>query len=611
MTQWKRLLAVLLALALLPCAALAEEEAFPVEDAVPELEEFDLPGEDDAGEAPLEIDADADAAVLAPADPDAMVSAPAGPVLTTATLTLGVKEKRQLTLASGASPESVGAVFTSSDRKIATVSASGVVKGKKKGKATITVKVGGVESSCAVTVRKAPKKVTLSAKKLTLGVDERATLTATIPNKSASLIRFTSSNSAVATVDDSGRVVARGKGKATITAKTFNGKKAKCKVTVKAAPTYVTANVGGTFLWVGRSMKIEPVLSPGSGGSVSIVSSNPSVVQISGRTARALAKGTATITLTTYNGQQAEIPLTVTKVPAYRALVIGEGSFPRSGLSRLPGGNDAALVTNMLKGVCGPSGAKWTVRSANNQTAEQIHSLIRSTFAGAELGDVSLFYISSHGDEDYEIGGPYSGYAGCLMVYPDYRYSNWYDRYTLTLGRLAGWLSEVPGQVIVLIDSCGSGAAVYGASGVSAPALSPEDFDDANVIDAPQFSPAAFDQAVVDAFRDLDKGVLAPGKGAFVLENKFFVLTASAYRESSWSNRKEYSYFTKWLTDGIKTKGKMPADSDKNKFTTLNELYNYLKKKAGKKVFTYKGTSYRQHVQVYPSGSAFELFYRK
>ncbi len=638
----KRLLAALLALILAAGLALAEEvsteETLAVEEAasqealvqeeapVAELEEFALPTDDaPADDAPAEpapeepLTGDPDAAVLAPEeapedapDPDAAVLAPAQPVLTVETLTLGVKEKARLTLANGAAPEDVGAVFTTSNAKVAAVNrSSGLVTGKRVGTATITVEVDGVCSSCAVTVRKAPRKITLPAKKLTLGVDEMAGLSAKLPKNTASAVTYTSSNEAVATVDAWGTVTARGTGKATITARTFNNKKAKCKVTVKAAPTYIASNLGQTALWVGRSVKIEPILSPGSSGAVSIVSSNPAVVQISGRTARALAKGSATITLSTYNGLRTEIPVNVTKVPVYRALVIGESTFPDSGMSNLPGDKDAAMMAKMLRTVRGPSGDKWTVKTATNQTAAQIHALIQTTFADAEVGDVSLFFISTHGDQDYQIGGRYSGYAGCLMTYPDNRYFNWYDRNAVTLGRLAGWLCEVPGQVIVMIDSCGSGAAIYGAAGVSAPPLNAEDVEAAQALEARVFSPEAFDQAVVDAFREVDKGVLAPGQGAFVLENKFFVLTASAYRETSWSLKNKYSYFTKWLTESIGARGRMPADANRNKYTTLNELYNAMKKKAGKKVFRYKGETYRQHVQVYPSGSAFELFYRK
>ena len=45
------------------------------------------------------------------------------------------------------------AVYTSSNKKIATVSSKGVIKAKKKGKATITVKVGKKKVKCKVTVK--------------------------------------------------------------------------------------------------------------------------------------------------------------------------------------------------------------------------------------------------------------------------------------------------------------------------------------------------------------------------------------------------------------------------------------------------------------------------
>ncbi len=649
-TLSKRLLALMMALLLCAGMATAEDlapaqdipaEAGPVEGVpaeaaepgeapVAEQGEFALPMEEPAGEAPTEgasaepapvADAapvaDPDAAVLAPEpdseiapDPDAMVSAPGDPVLAVDSLTLGVKEKVQLTLQSGALPRDVGGALTSSNPRIASVDAAGVVTAKKVGSATVTLDVGGIQSACAVTVMPAPKKIALSANKLSLGVGEAVALGASITPGTVSPIAFTSSNGNVASVDASGVIVAVGPGKCTVTASTCNGKKARCKVTVAAAPTSLAANVGPLSMWVGRSIRIEPILSPGSGGSVACVSADPGVVFVDGFTARAQAQGETTITLYTYNGLRTDIPVTVSRAPVYRALVIGEGTFPGTDMEDLPGKRDVALMVRMLSSVRGPADTGWAVQSATDLTAEQIHDAIRSAFAGAVDGDVSLFYISTHGDQEFEIGGRYSSYAGCLITYPDPRYDNWYDRNALTLGRLAGWLCEVPGQVIVMIDSCGSGAAIYGAPGVSAPAISAEDFDGVHVIETPAFSPEAFDQAVVDAFRDADKGVLGPGQGAFVLENKFFVLTASAYRENGWSIKNKYSFFTKWLTDGIKLKGRMPADANRNTYATLHEVFDFVRRRAEKKTFKYKGVKYKQHVQVYPANSGFELFHR-
>lgn len=91
---------------------------------------------------------------------------------------LYVSESLQLNV-TGAS-ESV--VWKSSDTKIATVSADGKVKAKKKGKVTITATLGGVTKSCALQVK---ASVTASKAKLTLaaGKKKKATVTLALGKK--------------------------------------------------------------------------------------------------------------------------------------------------------------------------------------------------------------------------------------------------------------------------------------------------------------------------------------------------------------------------------------------------------------------------------------------
>ena len=148
------------------------------------------------------------------------------------TVTLGVKETLVLqpTL-----PAKTHASFTWSvkNKKIATVSKDGVVKGVKAGSTTVTVKThNGKQATVTVKVLKAPGKVTLDKTSATLDVKQTLQLTAKLPSKTASQIKWTTSNAKVATVSDTGLVTGVAKGKATITATTFNGKKATCAVTV-------------------------------------------------------------------------------------------------------------------------------------------------------------------------------------------------------------------------------------------------------------------------------------------------------------------------------------------------------------------------------------------
>ena len=133
--------------------------------------------------------------------------------------------------------------WKSGNKKIATVSPSGVVTGKRAGTVTITAKAGdsagGVKkASCTVTVKEHPvQSVKLNKKKLTLKVGKKRKLLATIrpANASSRELTWKSSNPKVAKVDRFGTVTAVSKGKAVITAVSRSGnKKASCTVNVKS-----------------------------------------------------------------------------------------------------------------------------------------------------------------------------------------------------------------------------------------------------------------------------------------------------------------------------------------------------------------------------------------
>ena len=125
--------------------------------------------------------------------------------------------------------------WTSSNSKVAKVSKKGVVKALKKGTAIITVTTAnGKKATCKITVPAAPTKVTLNKKKATLKVGKKLTLKATLtPTKAKTALTWTSSNKKVATVSKKGVVKAIKPGKAKITVKTANGKKATVTITVK------------------------------------------------------------------------------------------------------------------------------------------------------------------------------------------------------------------------------------------------------------------------------------------------------------------------------------------------------------------------------------------
>ena len=115
--------------------------------------------------------------------------------------------------------------WSTSNKKIATVSSKGKVTAKKKGTVTITAKVGKKKYKCKITV----KTPSINKESKTLSIGEGYTLKV---NGVTSKIKWSSNNTKIATVNSSGRVTAKKKGTATITAK-VGKKKYKCKITVK------------------------------------------------------------------------------------------------------------------------------------------------------------------------------------------------------------------------------------------------------------------------------------------------------------------------------------------------------------------------------------------
>ena len=125
--------------------------------------------------------------------------------------------------------------WKSSNSSVATVDSNGKVTAISAGSATIMATSGGVSSSCSVTVSIPVSSVTLNKTTLKLTKGKNETLVATVNPSDASdkTVVWSSSNTSVATVDQSGKVVAVAEGSSQIMVTTKDGgKTATCGVTV-------------------------------------------------------------------------------------------------------------------------------------------------------------------------------------------------------------------------------------------------------------------------------------------------------------------------------------------------------------------------------------------
>lgn len=163
--------------------------------------------------------------------------------LSQSALTLDVGESETLTAT--ITPENAtnkNVTWSSDNQNVATVE-NGKVTAVGAGSATIKATVDGKSAECSVTVNAAAavpvESVSLNKTELTLTEGGGETLTATItPTDAANQkVTWSSSASAVATVDATGKVTAVGAGTTIITVTTADGgKTATCKVTVEHDP---------------------------------------------------------------------------------------------------------------------------------------------------------------------------------------------------------------------------------------------------------------------------------------------------------------------------------------------------------------------------------------
>ena len=185
-----------------------------------------------------------------------------GVTVAPAALTLEVGQTGALTATvAPATATNKAVTWTSSAPAIATVDASGTVKGIATGTATITVKTadGGKTATCAVTVKEAAAPtvkvtgITLNHASITVNGDlERVQLIATVAPATATdqSLTWTSSDASVASVDGAGLVTIRKKGKATVTAKANDGSGVSASCLFDVIRTVANETIDGLRIYV-------------------------------------------------------------------------------------------------------------------------------------------------------------------------------------------------------------------------------------------------------------------------------------------------------------------------------------------------------------------------
>ena len=434
-----------------------------------------------------------------------------------------------------------------------------------------------------------PERVTLSRRSLTIEGRDVAQLSAEVsPGGAGGALYWESSQSAVAGVDAQGLVTGQAVGQTVITAYAAGGVSDSCVVEVTPVPVTGVALLSRQMtLSVGDDAAIECDVLPENASDIrlSYAAEPGGIVEVDSRgVLRGIAEGEATVTVTSRDGGFSDtLAVRVNPAPRrWRALLVGEQNYAE-GVAAVRTGSIHSVsgMRSMLENLSF-DGARFQVNTLLDASRDEVLAGIENGFFDAGEQDMSLFYITCHGY-----------YAGGMT------FLQMYDGSVLAAAELAQALRDVEGDVLVVIDCCGSGGVIGRASDTS------------------------------DILKGID-AVYDGGVGPAVMGTSRFRVLASAaleqesYRVSFNSSAGESDMSTVfaralceaggWSVDRS-ARAALRADRNYDGRVTLTELYTYVARRVMwylnlTGTLTGSEAQYVQTVQLWPEGDGLVVMQR-
>lgn len=311
--------------------------------------------------------------------------------------------------------------WKSSNEAVVCVDYNGQLMPKSAGTAIITATTaGGAVGTQKVTVVDSVRKISISSTATIARGSKKKLEATTTPSPTSSKISWTTSDTNVATVDQSGNVTGVNIGSAVITAATDNGCSSICTVTVDAPVTSMEFERPSITVYKNDVQKLNLICMPGdTTDSITYSTSNSSVVSVSGDgTATAEAAGSCIITAKASSGVKAyctvkvvDYPVIVTAIELDQSkhdMFVGEVFKLQSTITPSNATNksvswastDETVATVSQGGTVEAKGAGKTVVTATTENGIIAYCVVN--VAGVASANLSKIYVPNVLDSDGE-----------------------------------------------------------------------------------------------------------------------------------------------------------------------------------------------------------------
>ena len=277
--------------------------------------------------------------------------------------------------------------WSSSDTEVVSVNADGQVTASGNGTATVTVRSGSVSGSATVTVEQAPASVKLSQDEVLLtALGAQTQLEASVldanDNAMSAELAWESSDPAVASVDEAGKITAKANGTATVTAAVGSVSGSIIVAVRQTVASIVLVPEDITLTAIGQNAQLQVMAVDANGipmaVNLGLTSSDPAVASVNtDAVVTARANGTAKITATVATQDRslsASVAVTVVVRPPPLAplTVTGDPNVhdPRTGRTPL----HAAALANAPRLIAALVSAGADLEARDNDEMTPLHA---------------------------------------------------------------------------------------------------------------------------------------------------------------------------------------------------------------------------------------------